>query len=156
MRWDDVDLKNGIAVSQAEDNKGRRDVRLPLHPIIVQHLGKLTGSFGPYVFPWNHNRRTLWTQFHKIQKSAVVQDTDEKGSTMKPMPQAGKEGWYGFQNLQRGFATENAAEMDLFELQQLMQHKSLETTKLYIGMAKKLNRAVEPLKVPAVLKDAVG
>ena len=75
---------------------------------------------------------------------------------MKPMPQASKEGWYGFQNLRRGFATENAAEMDLFELQQLMQHKSLETTKLYIGMAKKLNRAVEPLKVPAVLKDAVG
>ena len=145
LRWDDVDLEAGFAFSQAEDNKGRRDVRIPLHPVIVNHLRKLEGSFDRYVFAWNHNNRTLWSHFHVIQEAAKLAD----GS---PMPRAGKEGWYGFHDLRRGFATENAEEMDLFELQTLMQHKSLETTKLYVGMTKKLNNAVNSLKVPNVLR----
>jgi hypothetical protein len=43
--------------------------------------------------------------------------------------------------------------MDLFELQALMQHKSLETTKLYVGMSKKLKNAVSGLQVPDILKN---
>ena len=43
-----------------------------------------------------------------------------------PMPKAGKRGrWYGFHDLRRGFATMNAGQIDLFELQQLMQHRDL-------------------------------
>ena len=44
--------------------------------------------------------------------------------------------------------------MDLFELQALMQYRSLETTKLYVNMAKRLNKVVDGLFVPDVLKSA--
>jgi integrase len=108
LRWEDVDLERGTAVSRGEDNKGRRDVLLPLHPMVVEHLRPLAGSFDPYVFPWNHNRRTLWTEFHRIQEATRLVQVDEQGrKTEKPLPKAGKEGWYGFHDLRRGFATEN-------------------------------------------------
>jgi integrase len=67
-------------------------------------------------------------------------------------PKCGKEGWYGFHDIRRGFATANAENLDLFELQGLMQHKSLATTKLYVNMAEKLNRTTDKLAVPAVLR----
>ena len=68
-----------------------------------------------------------------------------------PMPKGGKNGgWYGFLDLRRGFATANAASMNLFELQGLMQHKSLETTKGYVSMAGQLNKAVQMLFVPTL------
>ena len=44
--------------------------------------------------------------------------------------------------------------MNLFELQTLMQHKSLETTKLHVSMVGRLNKAVDGLYVPEVLKSA--
>ncbi len=146
LLWGDVDLENETALSRADDNKGRRDVQIPLHPAIVDHLRKVEGSFDRYVFPWNQNYKTLWCHFHEIQEAAKLPD----GS---PLPRGGKNGcWYGFHDLRRGFATENAEEMDLFELQTLMQHKSLETTKLYVGMTKKLKNAVKGLKVPSILQ----
>ena len=46
LRWDDVDLDTGWAVSRAADNKGKRDQRIPLHPLVVEHLRKLV-SFSP-------------------------------------------------------------------------------------------------------------
>ena len=147
LRWEDVDFENGTALSRADDNKGKRDVMLPLHPAIVEHLSKLTGTFDKYVFPWNHRYRGLWEEFANIQKQATLAD----GS---PLPKGGKNGGrYGFHDLRRGFATANAESMDLFELQALMQHKSLETTKLYVGMSKKLKNAVSGLQVPDILQN---
>ena len=142
MKCEDVDLDAAVAVSRAEDNKGRRDVEIPLHPVIAEHLQKLAASFGSHVFPWSNGRRTLWTQFWRIQEASGI-------------PKCGKQGWYGFHDLRRGFATQNAGEMDLFELQALMQHKSLETTRGYVSMANRLNKAVEGLYVPDVLRGAI-
>ncbi|MFM9965073.1 MAG: hypothetical protein ACKV2Q_28055 [Planctomycetaceae bacterium] len=45
----------------------------------------LTASFNPLVFPWNYNRRTLWTEFAHIQEAARIADKS-------PMPKAGKDG----------------------------------------------------------------
>jgi integrase len=99
-----------------------------------------------FVFPWNHSPRSLWDRFHEIQEVARLDD----GS---PMPKAGKDGeWYGFHDFRRGFATANAGEMDLFQLQSLMQHKSLNTTRSYVNMAGQLNAVVDRLKVPDILK----
>lgn len=51
------------------------------------------------------------------------------------MQKAGKNGgWYGFHDLRQGFATVNAASMNLFELQSLMQHRSLTTTQGYVNI----------------------
>ena len=68
------------------------------------------------------------------------------------MPKGGKNGWYGFHDVRRGFATMNAESMDLFELQALMQHKTLATTQGYVAMAKRLQKPVSNLFVPSIPK----
>ena len=151
LRWEDVDLENGTALSRADDNKGKRDTKIPLHPLTIEHLRKLEGSFERYVFAWNQHNRTLWSHFHEIQEAAKLSD----GS---PLPKGGKNGSrYGLHDLRRGFATANAGKMDLFQLQALMQHKSLETTRMYVNMAGQLDTVVSELEVPDILrKPATG
>ena len=144
LKSEDIDLEAGTALTQADANKGRRDQLLPLHPLAVEHLRPLAASFDSRVFPWDHDNRTLWSEFARIQEAARLVDDS-------PMPKGGKNGgWYGFHDLRRGFATANAASMNLFELQGLMQHKSLETTKGYVSMAGQLNKAVQRLFVPTL------
>lgn len=109
----------------------------------AEHLHPLR-SFDSYVFPWDHSKRTLYVEFAAIPENAKLADDT-------PMPKLGKNGgWYGFHDLRRGFATENAASMDLFELQKLMQLKSLETTRGYVNIANRLERAVSEIKVPTL------
>lgn len=136
LQWKDVNLDEGTALSHADDNKGKRDQLVPLHPTVLEHLRKLVGSFDTHVFPWNLSDRRLYDDFHKLQDAAGVKPDG------KPR--------YGFHDLRRAFATLNAAELDLFTLQRLMQHKNLETTKLYVNMASRLKPAVEGLYVPDV------
>lgn len=145
LKWSDIDLEANTAITRAEvvGNKGKRDERIPLHPVAVEHLKRLAGSFSTHVFPWNQDRRQLWPEFHRIQEAATLAD----GS---PMPKGGKNGWYGFHDLRRGFATMNAASMDLFELQALMQHKTLATTQGYVSMSKRLQKPVNNLFVPSI------
>ncbi|WP_397569068.1 tyrosine-type recombinase/integrase [Schlesneria sp. T3-172] len=148
LKWEDIDLEAGTAVTRAEvrGNKGKREERIPLHPLVLSHISQLAGTFDSHVFPWNQNKRDLWPEFQIIQAAAKLAD----GS---PMPKGGKFGrWYGFHDLRRGFATMNAATMNLFELQGLMQHKSLETTRNYVNMAKGYEETVKNLFVPPNLK----
>ncbi|MDZ4688496.1 MAG: tyrosine-type recombinase/integrase [Planctomycetaceae bacterium] len=138
LRWEDVDLEAATALSRADDNKGRRDVRIPLHPIVIQHLQKLRSTFALTVFPWNHALRTLWVEFGRLQESAGLPETG-----------CGKnDGRFGFHDLRRGFASLNAGTMAPEALQALMQHKSFTTTLGYINIARQLSPAVEKLFVP--------
>src|SRR5919199_997432 len=59
LRREDLDIEGGYAVTRWSDNKGKRDERVKLHPVVVEHLRKLPG-FTPTVFPWPHNVRTLY------------------------------------------------------------------------------------------------
>jgi integrase len=147
LKWVDIDLKAGTAVTMADavGNKGNRDQKVPLHPIVVEHLERITGSGCENVFPWDYGRRRIWSEFEKIQDAAKMPD----GSAL---PKGGKGGKrFGFHDLRRGFATLNAG-IDVFRLQALMQHKSLETTRLYVNMGKSLQATVEGLYVPAGLQ----
>ncbi len=144
LKLEDIDFEAGTALNRADTNKGRRDQLIPLHPLVIQYLKPLAATFDSRVFPWNYNRRTLWTEFARIQKAARLTDKS-------PMQKSGKDGrWYGFHDLRRGFATVNAASMDLFELQALMQHQTLETTRVYVSMAKRLQKPVSNLFVPSL------
>ena len=149
LKWSDIDLNTGIALTRAEDkgNKACKDEQIPLHPVAVEHLRRLSGSFDSHAFPWNAQYRKLWPVFHEIQARAKLAD----GS---PLPQCGKDGWYGFHDFRRAFATMNAQGMDLFELQGMMQHKSLDTTRLYVNMSQRLNETVKTLFVPPVLRKS--
>ncbi|MDZ4687602.1 MAG: tyrosine-type recombinase/integrase [Planctomycetaceae bacterium] len=153
LKWQDVDLEAATALSRAEDTKGKREERIPLHPLIVEHLGQLKGSFDSHVFPWNRRERALWFAFKDIQAASKLVDGTAMPKQGKPN-RDGSDGWYGFHDLRRGFATLNAAGMDLFQLQALMQHRSLDTTRRYVNMATRLNKAVDGLFVPNVTRAA--
>jgi hypothetical protein len=46
LRRDPLDLEAGTAISLAEDNKGKRNERVKLHAVVVEHLKGLE-SFSP-------------------------------------------------------------------------------------------------------------
>jgi integrase len=142
LRWADVDLEQGVAISPAADNKGKRDQRVPLHPLVVDHLRRLV-SFSPLVFPWADSRRALYTEFATIQAAANVKREDGHA--------------YGFHDFRRAFATMNAPRLTADALQSLMQHKAYTTTEKYINMAQQHNATVPALFVPELPRAvAVG
>jgi integrase len=146
LRRDRLDLDAGTAVSLAEGNRGKRDELVKLHPVVIDHLRKLTG-FGPVVFPWNHNERTLHTRFARIQEAAKIKlpcDREQKHTRYCHL--------CGFHDLRRAFATMNADKPTPDALQSLMRHKSYTTTQRYINMARQMDAAVAALHVPEVLK----
>src|SRR5262249_18276681 len=54
----DLATETPTAFAPARRTKGKRAVRVPLHPLAVEHLRRLEGP-GDLVFPWPHDRRTL-------------------------------------------------------------------------------------------------
>ena len=146
LRWEDVSLDNGTALTRYDDNKGNRDDLVPLHPVVVDHLRRII-DFGPMVFSWPNHGRTLWSDFAKIQQAAGIDlPCREKHEHTAACH------LYGFHDLRRAFATQNALRLTENALQALMRHKSYLTTKRYINMARQLDGAVEQLHVPDFLK----
>jgi integrase len=150
LRREDVDLDAATAISRAENNKGKRDERVKLHPVVVDHLRRLA-RFEPVVFPWPHNIRTLYSEFWRIQKKAGIHlacgDAHEHTAACH---------WYGFHDLRRAFATMNADKLTPDALQALMRHKSYQTTQRYINLARQLDAAVAGLHVPEVLRKGAA
>jgi integrase len=150
LRREDVDQDAGTATTWHEDNKGKRDERVKLHPVVQEHLKRLPG-FSPLMFPWNHNDRTLYDEFARIQAAAGIRlpcrATHEHTASCHV---------YGFHDLRRAFATVNANRITGDALQKLMRHKSYQTTQRYINMASQLDEAVAALGVPEFLKVGTG
>lgn len=130
---EDVDHDRQLVRLKAENNKGGRDEVVPLHPMILEHLGAVQ-SFGPAVFPWEKGTRRLWVEFHRIQDEAGVKRSDGKH--------------FGFHDLRRGFASMNADRVSADVLQTIMRHKSYSTTQRYINLTRQLNPATANLFVP--------
>jgi integrase len=150
FRRADLDIDAGTAVTRWEDNKGKRDEAVRLHPIVIEHLKKIA-CFDPYVFPWNHYKTTLYEDFHAIQEAAGIRLHCPRHHEHTPACHA-----YGFHDLRRAFATLNADRLTPDALQALMRHKSYSTTQRYIAIAHQMVEAVESLHVPEVLKKAVN
>src|SRR5438445_635383 len=150
LRRTDLDLDAGFAITRAENNKGKRDAKVKLHAVVVEHLRKLA-DFDPCVFAWHYNRRTLHTEFMRIQEAAGIKlpcNETHKHTRYCHV--------YGFHDLRRAFATMNADKLTPDALQALMRHKSYQTMQVYINMARQLNAAVAGLHVPEVLKQGHG
>jgi integrase len=121
-----------------------------LHLVVAEHLRGL-GSFHAEVFPWPHCSSTLYRQMVRIQQAAGIHlDCHEKHDCTDACHA------YGFHDLRRAFATVNAETLSGDALQKLMRHKSYSTTQRYINMADHLNRSVETLHVPEVLRVGAG
>ena len=148
LRWDDVSLDDGWAITRAADNKGKRDEKVPLHPIVVEHLRKIV-DFGHLVFPWMNAHRAIWTEFEEIQKAAGIHLPCHAEHEHTDSCHA-----YGYHDLRRAFATMNASRLTGDALQSLMRHKAYSTTHRYINMSRQLDDAVEALHVPDVLRPA--
>jgi integrase len=144
IRRDDVDFQKGTVIARfsATGNKGNRDQLINLHPVAAEHLRRLP-SFNPLVFSWPHGRRQLYEAFEAVQAAAGVR------------PQGTKKR-YTFHDLRRGFATMNAGRMTPEALQALMQPRDLQTTMVYINIARQLAPAVENLFVPDLPGRAVA
>jgi integrase len=153
LRWEDVSFDRAEAILWHGDNKGKRDERVPLHPVVIEHLRKLV-DFGAAVFPWPHNERTLYDEFARIQMAAK----DENGERIinlhcrEDHQHTNACRLYGFHDLRRAFATQNALRLTASALQALMRHKSYLTTRRYINQARQLDGAVEQIHVPDFLR----
>lgn len=152
LRWSDVDLDGGTAVTRHSDNKGSRDEKVSLHPVVIEHLREIR-SFDERVFPWDRGHRQIYEEFAVVQKAAGIH---------LPCPDAETPGHgvctdachrYGFHDERRAFATLNAEHMTREALQALMRHKDASTTDRYINYARQLNPAVANLHVPDILKS---
>lgn len=139
-------MGEGYAITRAADNKGKRDEKVPLHTVVLEHL-RLIESFEQNVFPWYHHRTTLWVQFQRIQEAAGIRLDCLARHEHTPRCHV-----YGFHDLRRAFATVNAPTLTADALQKLMRHKSYSTTQRYINMADQLSQSVEGLYVPKVLR----
>jgi integrase len=160
LRREDVDFDKGTAITRHDDNKGKRDELVPLHPVVVDQLKRVVG-FGLVVLSWPHRRELLWEEFTRIQGAAIVKD--QKGNEVPlKLPCRGTHEHterchvYGFHDLRRAFATLNAERMTADALQHLMRHKSYATTQRYVNMARQLDSAVATLHVPDVLQSATA
>lgn len=149
LKWADVDLDAGTAVTRHSDNKGGRDEIVRLHPLVVEHIRGLR-CFHPNVFPWEHDRRTLYTEFAKIQDEAGIHLPCNDSQPHDCTPACHR---YGFHDERRAFATFNAVNMTREALQALMRHRSPLTTARYINLAGQLDPAVANLHVPECLKE---
>lgn len=146
LRRADLDLKDGYAITRGTDNKGGRDDRVKLHPVIVEHLERIP-SLDQRVFPFPHDVTVLRNNFDRIQKAAGIHLSCPGRHEHTPACHL-----YGFHDIRRAFATINAPRLTADALQTLMRHKSYTTTQIYINMARQMDDAVNVLHVPDVLR----
>jgi integrase len=150
LRKDRLDLDAGIAISRHKDNKAKRDDRIKLHQVVIEHLRPLVDakSPSPLVFPWNYRASSIYADFAKIQEKAGIHldcDGEHEHSRFCFV--------YSFHDLRRAFASLNADTLTPDALQKLMRHKSYTTTQRYINLARQMDKAVESLHVPDILKN---
>lgn len=146
MESADCDLEKGYAITRGDENKGRRDEKIPLHAMVIEHLEKLN-HFAAFTFPWPHNLKTLYVEFKAIQEAAGIHLPCRKKHEHTPSCH-----YYGFHDFRRAFATLNAANLTPDALQQLMRHQSYQTTQVYINMAKQMDEVVNKLHAPTLNK----
>lgn len=133
-RRDNVDWATGIAFIPAEQTKGKRDARVELHPVVIDHLEGVLG-FGELVFDWPYHERMLWADFRTLKQEAGVEMSG------------------AFHRSRFGFANANVDNLAPDVLQRLMRHQDGTTTRLYVNMAERMKRqgTAKQLHVRAVL-----
>ena len=130
LRWEDIDLVQGLAKSRACDNKGRRD-SLAVITAAVPLLERIRG-FGDLVFPWTNGHGALWATFHRLQATAGIDLVCTRGCDPHT-PACSK---YGFHDFRRSLATMNVGVASNEALQSQMGHRSFQTTQRYVTYAK--------------------
>lgn len=147
LPWADVSLDRGELVICKARNKSKRDDRIPLHPVAVAHLRKLS-DYGPLVFPFQRfwagcNRdlamNALYGEWKRIQKAA------------------GLENRYRFHDFRDTALTRLACIMAPAQLHMFSRHSDFATTdKHYLGRGAMLSDGLGRVPVPDCLAIPAG
>jgi integrase len=144
-----ADLDEGVALSRAADNKGKRDHRHNITPVVdllsVLHRVRKPGE--PRVFPWNHAIKSLDRDLHRIQGAAGIHLHCPSEHTHTPSCYT-----YGFHAFRYGFAQNNTDHLTRDQVQEQMGHRSAQTTDRYIDYTKRMKAAQVDVYVPAALR----
>ena len=89
--------------------------------------------------------KALWEEFGEIQRAAGINLECHEDHECTPACNV-----YGFHDLRRGFATQNAARLSPVELQARMRHVSFQTTQEYINLANQLTAITDRQFVPTL------
>lgn len=138
LRSDSIDWVKGVATIPADQTKGKRDARVELHPVVIDHLKVIAGA-GPMVFEWPLHERLLWTHFAKLKEAAHVEFDG------------------AFHRFRFGFANANVDQLEPDVLQRLMRHQDAKTTRHYVNAAERMKRrgTADRLHVPSKLVKKV-
>jgi integrase len=149
LRWEDVDLETGVLWSRGRDHKGKRDMP---HDVAgaVDFLRALP-RVEPRVFPWNHDRRTLETVLHRLQRAAGIHLPCPEKHEHTPACHV-----YGFHDVRRSHATYNDGKVSDRALQQQMGHARFLTTQRYIRYAELHQAEAYPAHLPLSLQAREG
>lgn len=125
LRWDDLDRETGRVLARAADLKQRKDTR-PEIAAALPYLDRIAGS-DPRLLPWNHNKRSLYKEFYRIQQAAGIHlacpKEGDKGHECNDSCHT-----YGFHAFRYAHARMNA---DNPQLQNQMGHACAATTEHY-------------------------
>jgi hypothetical protein len=153
LRWDDVDLEAGIALSRYGDNNAKRDQRHKIGPVVgllrKLHASRRPGE--PRVFPWNYCLKILDRTLARIQKVAKIalpcrEDHQHTDACYL----------YGFHSFRYAHATHNFGRVSGRDLQEQMGHATFNTMQRYIKYAENHQQRVYDVFLPASLKVKVG
>jgi integrase len=132
LRWADANLDTGVLKSLARSNKRKRDMYHQVASTVVRQLMQIRQLVDERIFPWNHDRRTLDHEWHRIQKAAGIHldcsGTHEHTAACH---------LYSFHSLRYSHATYNYGRVDKAQLQEQMGHASATMTDHYIKFAEK-------------------
>ncbi len=148
LSWDDVHLDEGYLRLRHNQTKGRRDERIPLHPVVVEHLRSIT-DIGLLVFDWPFCTTNLYEEYHRIQKEDGIdlpcrEDHEHTDACHR----------YGFHDLKRACGSLNADRLPVRVLNAFMRHRSMSTTeKYYIHKERLLDGHVGEMFVPSVFYE---
>jgi integrase len=153
LRWEDMDLDGGVALSLAHHNKGKRDQRHKIGPM-VDLLRVLYGVRKPgetRVFPWNYSGASLYRQLGAIQEAAGINLPCRAEHEHTEWCH-----WYGFHSFRYAHATYNFGRVPDRDLQEQMGHKSFATTERYIKYAEEHRQKPYDVYLPKSLRTAAS
>lgn len=134
LRWTDVNLETGEAISRGSDNKGRKDVIVKIGAAVglLAKLKPADTERHPQVFPWGHATTWLDHELLAIQQAAGIDLPCTSSDSHECTPKCSV---YTLHDIRRSHATFNYGRVTDRELQRQMGHASFSTTRSYAKYA---------------------
>ena len=130
--WDDVDVAEAIVGLPAEFDKCGVERVKPLHRAAIAHLLKIRLAGQQRLFAWSHGWKAFYKEWHAIQDMAGIETKDH----------------FTLHDLKRTAGTELSDIASPWVVQQMLDHSSINTSRHYVNVARKLRPAVDRMSMP--------